>query len=641
MDISHLLYVVFLTAAFAAAILWAFLTLFQYVKSQVRPSGEIVVGTFTASGQGLPTDTKAVASALASKMERLKRVATREPSGFGLVQSPILTSVPDQVSERQSDARKRLEDLNLKVKDVDVNAVVKAIRSVFAPARPTLEGQVTEIGDRLEIRAELFWKGNTIGGWVASRIKTAQIQDTLNDLYDDLLFQITYDIPRNPKLHWWAEAKGTDEIPNWQALEAVTLGLESLQTYGQSLEYADLQRAIKYLERVPVHAPGYALGHYFLAVALGEDRQEERAASLLAQVERMQTGKTLKWSASFQRAAAMLRRYRTTPAEEAAKDVLEPLVNELLSTSSTANNGKNSAEEKAFASRLLPLAFAQLAYTYGTLLTLKSNWTNEELERRSTAASEQALATFNQSSTVWSSPREQKEVERWIYNTRGYSKFRIAQFKRSEAVNAHQPLVQVNKNFRTACEDALVDLRKANEILPNNYEVLQNQGMILDDEDYDHEGTQLSEAETLYERTKLFVPRDYYQYERLAIIYQRQLKSNPPASLQSTLIDKGQKAVSSATVYRYPEKSRTAAVLGAYFTAWEAKLETDAAKKRSKLSAAVNQAKLAVDLKAPRNLALDTAELMTEVADGLKDTDTEEKVLKVKVLEMATHLKAL
>ncbi len=42
MDISHLLYVILLTAAFAAAILWASRTLFQYVWSQVRPSEEIV-----------------------------------------------------------------------------------------------------------------------------------------------------------------------------------------------------------------------------------------------------------------------------------------------------------------------------------------------------------------------------------------------------------------------------------------------------------------------------------------------------------------------------------------------------------------------------------------------------------------------
>jgi hypothetical protein len=482
MGISQLLYVILLAAAFAAAIVWASVTLYQYLVSQIRPSDEIVVGTFTTAGQGLPTDPKTVGTVLASKLERLKRLAGREPSGFGLVQTPILTSVPGQVTERQSDARRRLEALNLKVKDLDVNAVVNAIRSMFAPARPTLEGQVTEIGDRFEIRAELLWKGDTIGGWAASRTKSAQIQDTLNDLYDDLLFEIIYDIPRNPRLHWWAKAKGDDEIPNWQTLEALTLGLQGLQTYEQTLEYADLQRAIKHLERIPVYAPGYALGHYFLAVALGEDRQEEIAAALLSQVERMATNKMLKWSAAFQRAAAMLRRYKGPPAEEAAKDVLGPLIKELQSTSNAANK-QSSAEEKKFASRLLPMAYAQLAYTYGTLLTLKSTWTNEELKKGSKDASDEACKAFKEVGDKWSSERERQEVERWIYNTQGYSKFRIAQFERTKAVNANKSSIELNKEFGEACDAALKDLRKANEILPNNYEVLQNEAMILDDQD--------------------------------------------------------------------------------------------------------------------------------------------------------------
>lgn len=640
-DISQLLYVILLTTAFATAIVWASVTLFQYVRSQVRPSDEIVVGTFTTVGQGQPTDTKAVATILASKLERLKRLAGREPSGFGLVQTPILTSVPDQVSERQSDIRTRLQGLNLKVKDVDVNAMVDAIRSIFAPARPVLEGQVIDIGDRLEIRAELLWKGNTIGGWVASRTKPPQDpdQNTLNELYDDLLFQITFDIPRNPKLHWWAEGKGDDGVPNWQTLEALTLGLQSLQTYEQSLEYTDLQRSIKYLERIPINAPGYTLGHYFLAVALGEDRQEDRAASVLSQVEQMQPSKMLKWSATFQRAAAMLRRYKRPFAEEAAKAVLGPLINELRSVS----DGKiqSSAEEMMFASRLLPMAYAQLAYTYGTLFTLKSSLPDADLRKSSEAASAQAWNAFKNPKLSWSSERERKEAERWLYNTQGYSKFRIAQAERKDALSAGKSSQEADTTFRAACEGALVDLRQANEILPNNYEVLQNEAMILDDQDYDPQGTQLGEAETLYDRTKLFVPRDYYQYERLALIYWRRLKSHPPMSIQQTLIDRGQKAVSSAALYRQPEQSPTAAILAAYFSACAAMIETDTGKKREDIHATVDQAQNALDLKIRSDIAHDVAELMNEMAGKLPGTDQEEKTLKQRVLEVAMKLKAL
>jgi hypothetical protein len=644
MGFSHLLYVILISIAFLAGIVWASITLFRYVLSQVRPGDEVVVGTFTAVGEGLPTDSKAVGTVLASKLERLKRLASRESSGFGLIQTPVLTSVPSLFSEHQSDARQRLESLNLKVKEVEVNKWLDAIRTVLAPARPTLEGQVTALGDRLEIRAELLWKGNTIGGWVASRTKSAQIQDALNDLYDDLLFQIIYDIPHNPKLHWWAQAKGDDEIPNWQALEALTLGLQAFQTYEQSLEYTELQRAIIYLERIQVYAPGYALGHYFLAVALGEDRQEERAATLFAQVEQMQAGKTLRWSAAFHRGAAMLRRYKAPPAEEAAKEVLDPLIKQLRSAISTTD-GQSSAEEKKFACKLLPMAYAQLAYTYGTLFTLKSTLTNRELKIRSQDASSEALKALEGAKDKWSSDRERREVERWIYNTQGYSKFRIAYFversNASKAAKLPMEIEEANRAFRAACDDALNDLRKANEILPNNYEVLQNEAMILDDQDYDPEGIHLNEAEALYERTKLFVPRDYYQYQRLALIYQRQMTPNTPVSIQNTIIAKGQKAVASARENRFPEKSRTAEILGAYFSALAAKLETDAGKKQEGIRAVIAQAKLAIELKAPHNPALLTAELMSELANDLNATDPKENQLKETLLELAKKLQSL
>lgn len=639
MDVSQLFYAIFLTIAFATAILWASVTLYRYVLSQFRPGDEIVVGTFTTVGQGLPADSKEIGTILASKLEQLKRLADSERSGFGLVRTPILTSVPDQFSEHQSDIRTRLQTLNLKVKDVDVNAVVDAVRSFFAPARPILDGQVNDIGDRLEIRAELLWKGNAIGGWVASRTRPTQglDQSTLNDVCDDLLFQIVYDIPRNPKLHWWAQSKSDDAIPNWQTLETLTLGLQALQSYEQSLEYADLQRSIKYLERVPVYAPGYALGHYFLAVALGEDRQEERAASVLSQVEQMRTTKILKWAAAFQRAAAMLRRYRSSFAEEAAKNVLVPLITD-LGSASRRGNGEFTDGEREFAAKLLPMAYAQLAYTYGTLLTLHSSLPGTELRKKSEDATTQAWTAFKEPDLRWSSDRERKEVERWLYNTQGYSEFRIAQFERVNAPQEGKNPTEVAQQFRTACEKALSDLRAANELIPNNYEVLQNEAMILDDQDYDPQGNDLGEAEGLYERTKLFVPHDYYQYERLALIYWRRLKMNPPMSIQQMLIEKGQQAVSSAALYRLPEQSPTAAVLGAYFSASAAMIETDPTKKREEIRVAIDQAQNAICLKARKNLAHDTAILMTKVATELTGSNEDEKETKQKVLEVAKQL---
>ncbi len=638
----HYLYVFVLSVVFLAAIGWASVTLYRYIISQVRPSDEIVVGAFTSSVSGFADD-KTVRTILSSKLKYLKRLAEHEFSGFGLIRTPVLTSIPEQVRD-QSDVRKRLEELKLNVKGIEVNSVMNAIQSVYAPARLTFEGEISETGDHYEIRAELKWKDNTIREWIASRTKTKQIQESLNGLCDDLLFQIIYDIPRDPRLRWLAQKRENDEIPNWQTLKALTLGLKALETYEQSLDYEDLVRAKQHLEKILIYAPGYALGQYYYAIALGENREEESAAPLLEQVERMSMNKMLTWQAKFQRAASMLRRYNRPFAEKAVKEVLKPLIKDLESASNP-DNKQSSSQEKNFASRLLPLAYAQLAHTYGTLLTLNSAWTPDELHdfaKQSLDASKKAKDTFDKVGNDWADDRERKEVESWIYNTRGYSKFRIAYFvNRRMALENKESTEDANKKFRAACDEALKDLQKANEILPNTYEVLQNTAMILDDMDYDPAGTHLSEAEALYERTKLFVPRDYYQYERLALIYWRKLKLNPSASIQNALIEKGQKAVSLARDNRFPNKSRTAEVLGAYFSALAAKYETDVNKKYEGLREAITQAELAVMLKAPKDPAHDTAALMKEIANALNDSDPKEKALKDSILKIANNLQAL
>src|SRR5579864_4613777 len=194
MDFS---YSVLVTVISFVILLWLTTNLFSYVRSQWQPTHDIVVGTFTAQGGTLPNDAGTAGSTLGSKLERLRRYARRDPSGFGLIQTPVLISIPDQVRERQSDAAKRLEAMNLRVKEVQVNEVVKFLKALFEPARPMLEGTVTDYGDSIEVRSELLWKNRVLDGWVASRAKpmqsdTAKTSQVLNELYDDLLFQMIY-----------------------------------------------------------------------------------------------------------------------------------------------------------------------------------------------------------------------------------------------------------------------------------------------------------------------------------------------------------------------------------------------------------------------------------------------------------------
>jgi hypothetical protein len=525
--------------------------------------------------------------------------------------------------------------MNLKVKDVDVNAVVKLMKELFQPARVTLEGTITDTGDRIEVRSELIWKNQVLDGWLTSRAKpeandAAKTSKVLNELYDDLLFQMIYDIPRK-KLYWSPKSSGDNDLPNWQTQEAMTLGLESLENYQESLEYDDLQRSLHYLERIPIHAPDYALGHYFLAMALGEDRQEERAASVFAQIQGMPADTQLKWAAIFQEAAARLRQYHGPAATYAAEQLLIPLIGELQGVA------VNGGETSGFARRLLPLAQAQLGYTYGTLFTLnpyeprEPSETEEEdrktqLEKNATKAWGDATKAYEAISD-WNS-EQQRDVLSWLKNTEGYSRYRIAQWKLERKDGRSES--DKKRAFTEACNEALKLLDKANQARPNQYEALQNKAMILDDIRFDPKGERINEAESLYQRTAKFVPRDYYQYERLARLYWRRVREQPVSTLQMDQIARGMENVKTAQSYR-PE-SRTAALCGTYFSIAAASNEPDAAKKAQDVHDAILQAKLAFRLsasKAPERkpIATDTTKLIREVEATLDDNDTNKKVL--------------
>jgi hypothetical protein len=110
----------------------------------------------------------------------------------------------------------------------------------------------------------------------------------------------------------------------------------------------------------------------------------------------------------------------------------------------------------------------------------------------------------------------------------------------------------------------------------------------------------------------------------LGRIHWRKLKSNPPPATLKGLIEKGQTAVQSAQKYR--EGSRTAAALGAIFSAYEAKLEADAQKRRAHIDAAIDQADRAVKLKARSSLTQDAASLLTELVGKVTDKNEKRKL---------------
>lgn len=620
--VMDVLQTVSMTAAgvvFLLALFWMGGKVVDYVVSSWWPTRQISVGTFTAGAGTLPDTAGSAGKILGAKLERLKRFTRKDPSQFGLVQAPNLIAVPDQLRERQGDMRKRLESINLKVKDVAVGDIAKLIDTVFEPARPRLDGTITDYGDRLEVRSELLWKDRVLDGWVASRAQpkaadaSTKKDELLNELYDDLVFQMIFDLPRNPQLPWFTKYSTDDEIPNWQTLEALTLGLEALENYRLSLDYEDLKRSVRYLDRIPTYAPGYALGHYFLALALGEDRQEERAASVFGAIENMNCTAELRWAAKYQQAAAMLRQYRSQQATDAANSILVPLITELKAASA-----EDTGERKNFALQLIPLAEAQLSYTYSTMLTLSSSLSDSELKQKAENGWNEAHEDFK---TVleWRSEAEKKEVQSWILNAQGYGIFRIAQKELGSGSAVDQ---KQQEAFKAACVKALDTLGKANELNPNNYEILQNQAMILDDTQFDPDAKHLVEAEALYERTKRFVPRDYYQYERLARIFWRRAESQPVPTFRDELVKSGLENVAAAQKYR--PNARLAAACGAYFFMASADTEKDLAKQKSSIQMAMANSELLLNLKAQKldelkPIVADTVALMLKVAPRISD----------------------
>ena len=528
------------------------------------------------------------------------------------------------VKERQSDSSKRLEKINITVKGISVNDVVKFMRELFEPAHRELNGTITDYGDRTEIKAELTWKNKPVYSWIASRVnlapeKAGQVK-MLNDLYDDLLFQILYDMSPN--------SSANDDIPNWQTLEAMTLGLESLATYNQTLEHADLERSLKYLQLITRYAPGYALGYYFLGVAYSENRKEREAASMFAQIERMKGDIEeiekieLKWNARLQRAASMVQEYYGRTTQYAAEKVLTDLIRDLRKAS------EGSKKEGEIAIRLLPLVEAELTYAYGTLFRLQTSIPQEDLKKKAEDAWKAANSSYEAAKAIYSDT-ERRDVLSRVQNAEGYTRFRIAQWEWDRS-GSGKLLQDRDTNFMTASNVALKLLRDALEEQPNYYLAMQNLAMILDDERYDPDGEHLSEAEALYEQTRKIVPEDYYQYERLALIYWRRSRTLAVSALQRELIKKGIDSIRSAQKLR-EQPTRTSAIGGAYFFISAAHIETDDTHKKEDLKEAIEQATFAVQFGVQRDaerkvIAENVAKLMGQVAKELPDNYKTDKL---------------
>ena len=540
---------------------WVILLLARYVVLLLSPPKEITFSPLAVAASNVKSDGSVLARIMSSKLQRLKDTPDGTPSGYGFLQIPSM-AVPDPALAKTGGFSQRLEDLNLKVKDVDVNAVMNALRAVFLPAEWQLKGTVTELAATLEIDCQLVHGDDVKASWHSSRAKIAgKDEEVLDGLIDDVLFQFLYDLPHNEQLKELRSnaEHGEPPYPNWQAMEAFVRGLEWLSKYRRNLDHASLIKAQDQLQRLQIVAPDYALGLYFYGIALAENRQETQAAEVFQQVRNLpEVREPIKRNALLQEASARLRLYQRNEAENNAVPLLLSLIADLKTQLHSTPEPKTEKE----CQQLLALAQAQLGYTYGTLteLTADIKW-NAEAETAFAAA--ERIVTDHPN---WNKA-DVDEIKFRILNAKGYSLFRFAQHSNTTA-----------EEFRKNCEEAIKDLQAARLLRPNHYEVLQNLAMIYDDERYDPSLNSLDNAESLYKQTTLFVPEDYYQYERLARIEFRRMQASPLAPLKRASAQTGAKYTSEALARR--RESHEGNLLAAVFAAelWETETEEAARK---------------------------------------------------------------
>jgi hypothetical protein len=588
-NITHMFeYLILLLALLFAA--WLFLKIFLFGISLVVSRPELMIMPF----DGSEAEKKDGPAILSAKLRELKTQGGTAPTGYGLLNVPVLKSGPQQTEQTPDRALAGLDKIQLKIKDVDVPALIRAFNALLAPAQYELRGSVVKLPASISVICRLERREKVIASWEA-RGKTSEAGDkakastaTLEDLLDQVLYQMIFDFIHNTELknEWRISITSGESFANWQSLRSYVRGLRALRSYQETLEHGDLEEASKCFESLTKTDPANKYGLYFRGLTLSEDRQEAKAYDTFVQLEHVlwreaesATGKPMpaegkpmpaEWKAMPAEWKAMLREarlnaaitrlklYRFEPEEHGNKavNILEDLIDELkaeLPSEILLEGGptpKKLAPTLAYTTKLLTICYAQLAYTHGTILSflrhekegpsLDTKVSDHETEMN--ANLRLATGTFNKLENSWTpsgvdgakgldasanppkeaaqahkdAVREKLDVQFRIENAQGYGEYRLAFFRKSK-----KPAKKGESPYQEACKKAIKCLEEANEHRPNHYEVIQNLAMIYADEDYDPNGDSLPQAKWLFERTKLFVPNDYYQFEQLAKIHLR------------------------------------------------------------------------------------------------------------------------
>ncbi|MDQ3667956.1 MAG: hypothetical protein M3410_15570 [Acidobacteriota bacterium] len=584
-------YIVIVALIFLA--IWIVLKIAAYFVNIIAPAHEIV---FVVGDEG-DTKIKQAPQVLSAKLRRLQSYS-KPPTGYGFLQVPVLGAVPKE-AQLQLEPLSNLKDITIKIKDVDVNAIIKAVGEVLSPPRYELRIHRLDLPEMTEVSCDLFYGAKQKANWRsrARKENAAKKNDSpegnpkpneqifdIGPLLDDVLFQMIYDFMTKDefKAEWGiAMTQGDYQPQNWQTLQAYTRGVQALTAYQQNLDHKDLEEALFFLKKLSIVAPNNAYGLYYYGLALSEDRQEDEAVGVFEQLQRVLIGKTdatlslsadpllpsppaptspppptqsqpkigtekIYYEAKFNEATARLKFYRLEPGERAAK-TLADLINELKAKKAEPLINE---DDRWYYSKMLAITYAQLAYTHGTILSFlhdrnapEMTVIPQEIQDR-WATIEQNLEMADDEFQVelkdcWEKRRGTAEEQDQLQREKRDIEFRIknaAGYSLFRLAGYWADLKQIPR-FKELCEEAIRKLEEANVARPNHYEVLQNMAMIYEDKVYDPEGAYLDKAESLYLQTAYFVPNDYYQYEHLAHIQWRRIEEGEPAT--ANLIKKG------------------------------------------------------------------------------------------------------
>jgi hypothetical protein len=529
---------------------WVFWGFVSHVYYLILPRQELFFTPFETPNSDL---NKYAPEFLSTELESLQADATRAPIGYGPLEVPVLSALPRMAQENTGSNLKRLENLQLKIKDVDLTGFLNSFTTFVSLPTYQIRGHINDFPDTLEGTCELFYGEKRQGIWrgtITKRTTTdaagaALTKKDLTPLLDDLFFQMIFDFLTKPEFRGWGvKITQADEVPHtWQELQAYTHGMAALGRYEMTHDHMALEEAQKRLQTLETLAPGNKFGLYYYGIVLTENRKEAEAVAVFQQLERLPNlDVPLKFEATLNESTSRLKLYRFSEAEKAIQ-VLKALIKSVEEQLKVTDSGSS---EFSYLTKLLALCYGELAHTEATILSFQTEDALTEVGdvnkyySEMTTHLDKADDLSNSVGSHWTSEAERMDVLARIANARGYSAFRYAQ----------RLPPSDGKRFSDLCEQALSRLEQADRDRPSRYGVLQNIAMIYADSRFDPTGDSLEKAEALFERTKLLVPTDYYQYQQLAKIQRRRLELGGTVSQKAEWIEKGRKNALEALSFR-------------------------------------------------------------------------------------------